>query len=183
MKRVLGAVLAGGEARRFGSDKALASAFGKPLIAHAIAALDQVVAEVVVCGRDYAGRTCLTDRPAPGLGPLGGLNAALHHARAGGFDWVLSIPCDTPSLAPDLLPALVAGHRPQFAATCPVIGLWPSSAADQLDAWLTAPGNRSMRGWAEAIGAAPAGGGANIANINTAQDLAAWVASASTQPL
>jgi molybdopterin-guanine dinucleotide biosynthesis protein A len=183
MKRILGAVLAGGAARRFGSDKALAPAFGKPLIAHAIGALEQVASQVVVCGRAYAGRTCLADRPEPGQGPLGGLNAALHHARARGFEWVLSIPCDTPSLARDLLQALVAGGRSQVAATCPVIGLWPSGAADQLDAWLTVPGNRSMRGWAEAIGAAPVHRDATIANINTAQDLAAWVSSVSAEPI
>jgi molybdopterin-guanine dinucleotide biosynthesis protein A len=176
MTGVVGAVLAGGRSLRFGSDKAVAVAFGKPLIRHSIDALARVTPEVVVCGRDWPGELCLPDRPAPGLGPLSGLNAALHHARAHEVAWVLSLACDTPAIDPGLLRALAEGDRAQFVAGHPVIGLWPSSAADRLDDWLAVPGDRSMRRWAAAIGASPAFEGAEIPNLNHAHELADWIA-------
>ncbi|MBA3896663.1 MAG: NTP transferase domain-containing protein, partial [Sphingomonadaceae bacterium] len=63
---ILGAVLAGGASRRFGSDKALAMRDGRPLIAHVVDALATQVDAVVVCGRDWGGLPSIADRPAPG---------------------------------------------------------------------------------------------------------------------
>ena len=89
---VLGAVLAGGRSSRFGSDKALALLNGRTLLDHAIAAISPHIGQVVVCGR--AGG--LADRPQRDMGPLGGLNAALHHAVDHGFAGVLTTGCDMP---------------------------------------------------------------------------------------
>src|SRR3990167_7470371 len=88
--RVLGAILAGGKAQRFGSDKAHALWRGERLIDRFAAALGPQCEDLVVCGREEPGFTSLPDRPEAGLGPLGGLNAALHHARDNGFDAVLA---------------------------------------------------------------------------------------------
>ena len=99
--RVLGAILAGGQARRFGSDKALALLAGRALIDHVAAALGPQVEALVVCGREHQGSTSVPDRPAAGLGPLGGLAGALHYAREHGYDAVVSAPCDTPLLPDD----------------------------------------------------------------------------------
>ena len=52
---LLGAVLAGGRSRRFGSDKAMALHHGKPLLAHAAEALAQHTQAVILCGRTMAG--------------------------------------------------------------------------------------------------------------------------------
>ena len=93
--KLLGALIAGGQSRRFGSDKALALIAGRPLLAHVIEGLEQQVDEVVVCGRQWPGLTSLPDRPATDQGPLGGICAALHHARDNGFDAVLTAGCDT----------------------------------------------------------------------------------------
>jgi len=91
--RVLGAILAGGQSSRFGSDKAEAPLGAKRLIDHVAAALrPQVDALIVTGGPSRAGFTCVPDRPAPGLGPLGGLHAALHESPRLGFDWVLTAP-------------------------------------------------------------------------------------------
>src|SRR3546814_13961187 len=79
--RLLGAVLAGGRSSRFGSDKALAMLDGRTLLDHAAAALGAHVETVVICGRHVPGMTGLADRPAADMGPLGGLNAALHQDR------------------------------------------------------------------------------------------------------
>ena len=180
MGRLLGVVLAGGQARRFGSDKALALLGGRPLLAHAVAALAPQTDAVVLCGRadtEVDGRrvTGLADRPAPGLGPLGGLNAALHHALAHGFDAVLTCGCDTPSLPATLATELAAAGTCAVVEALPVIGRWPATLAYALDRHLAASGDRSLRGWARAAGAALVTLPAALPNINTPGDLAGLV--------
>lgn len=173
--RTLGAVLAGGRATRFGSDKALAEWRGRALIDHVVDLLAAEVDAVAVCGRTYRGLLALPDRPAPGLGPLAALNAALHHAAAHGFDRVLTLPCDVPAAAPALLRRLLASDGAVFVAAMPVIGVWPASRAAALDAHLAAGGTRSIRGWAAAIGAAglPLAPGEAPVNVNRPDELAA----------
>jgi molybdopterin-guanine dinucleotide biosynthesis protein A len=171
---LLGAVLAGGESRRFGSDKLSARLGARTLLDHALEWLDARSDAVVVCGRTVAGRTCLPDQPVPGLGPLGGLAAALLHARAQGHDAVLSIPGDTPALPPGLFTQLGAIGAPVFVRGCPVIGLWPAACADALVARLEAgEADRSMRGWATTIDARMLTLAEPIANVNFPDDLAA----------
>ena len=165
---VLGAILAGGQSRRFGSDKALAMLDGRPLIAHAIAALAAECSSVVVCGRDWPGHTTLPDRPGPGLGPLAGLCAALHHARMTGHGAVLTSACDLPHLPLGLLQRLSPG--PAIAAGQPTLGLWPASLADALEAHLLS-GIRSLFSWVEACGVRSVDCGP-LPNINTPEDLA-----------
>jgi molybdenum cofactor guanylyltransferase len=172
---ILGAVLAGGKSSRFGQDKALVEAFGKPLIEYSIEALTQVTPDIVICGRELAGRICVADRPEPGMGPLGGLNAALHHAAGHGFAWVLSVACDTPAIPPGLLRDLAGQQRPSFVPGHPLMGLWPASAADHLDTWLAETTRHAVRGWAQAIGADPVGDDIEIANFNHADDFDSWV--------
>lgn len=167
---LLGAVLAGGQSRRFGSDKAVATFESAPLIEHVIAALQVRTSAIVVCGRVMAGYTSLADRPHAGLGPLGGLAAALDYARQHGFDAVLTAPCDTPRLTDDLLAGLVAAGSPVFVAASPVVGVWPASLAQHLDRHLAESDDRSVRRWALAVGARPIELG-DVANINTVEDL------------
>lgn len=167
--RLLGALLAGGESRRFGSDKAQALLGGRSLLEHATAGLAPHVAELVRIGGGG-----LPDRPASGLGPLGGLNAALHYAAAHGFDAVVSWPCDAPVVPGDLV-ARLASSGTRFARGCPVVGYWPAVLADALDAHLANTDDRSMRGWTTAISAV-AIDLPPIANINTPADLAALAA-------
>ena len=168
--RVLGAVLAGGRSRRFGSDKALALLGGKPLIEHAIEALGAQTDAVIVCGRDRG--DWVPDRPAPGLGPLGGVNAALHCAAERGFDAVLTCACDVPILQDNLRETLEAVGNASFISEMPVIGFWPAALADKLDAHLAASDDRSMRAWARVVGAVPVSLGKPLPNINTPSDLA-----------
>lgn len=170
---VLGAVLAGGESRRFGSDKLAARLGDRTLLDHAIAWLTARTDAVVVCGRSVSGLPSLPDRPAPGLGPLGGLAAALHHAQRHGHSAVLSIPGDTPALPADLFERLTAIGAPVFVRGCPVIGLWPSSCADALIARLSGADDRSMRGWARTIDAQALALEDPIPNVNFQDDLTA----------
>ncbi|UUL81709.1 molybdenum cofactor guanylyltransferase [Sphingomonas qomolangmaensis] len=172
--RLLGAVLAGGLSRRFGSDKAEALLDGERLIDRVVAALTPQVDAVILCGRAPG----LPDRPVGGLGPLAGLNAALHHARAHGFDAVLSVPCDAPYLPHDL--RAILGDGPAFIADQPVIGIWPAALADRLDVHLRGD-DRSLRRWGRATGAS-ARNAPPIANINTPADLSALGLADQSQP-
>lgn len=173
--KILGAILAGGQARRFGSDKALALLDGVPLIEHVAVALGAQTAAVAVCGRTHAGLIALADRPAPGLGPLGGLAAALHHAACAGYTGVVSVGCDVPRLPADLVATLI-GDAPAVVAAQPVIGWWPAPFAARLDAHLASGADRSLRGWAAAVNARAVALGRPLANVNRTEDLAALAA-------
>jgi molybdopterin-guanine dinucleotide biosynthesis protein A len=167
--RVLGVVLAGGASRRFGSDKALAELGGRTLLDRAVTTLSRQCDAVVVAGRtDMPG--ALADLPRAGMGPLGGLNAALHHGAGRGFDAVLSIPVDAFDVPVDLIGELAPA--PAFAVDVPVIGLWPTSLFDALDAFLAEDTLHSLRAFAARVGARAVTLSRLPANINTPADLA-----------
>lgn len=166
--RLLGAVLAGGQSRRFGSDKALVLVDGKPLLRHALDALSRACSAVVVVGRDWPGLVRVEDHPGPGLGPLAGLCGALLWAGRHGFAELLCAPCDMPGLPADLAerlrpaPAVVDGHW--------TLGLWPVALGPQLADRLAAGGSMSLQGWAGDAGArrVPLAG---LVNVNRPNDL------------
>ena len=168
---ILGVVLAGGQSSRFGSDKALAELAGHTLLARAVDLLAGWCEQVVVAGRETAPAPTLPDWPQAGMGPLGGIAAALHLAADQGYGAVLSIGVDAPDL-PDDLSALLA-PAPAYLAAQPVIGLWPVSAVAAIEAILEGTGKHSMRAFAEAIGARAVRLATDPANINTPADLAA----------
>lgn len=165
----MGAILAGGQSRRFGSDKAEALIDGLRLIDRVAGALSRQTAALIVCGRDDPAFRCIPDRPEAGLGPLGGLCAALHHAAAHGYDAVLSTGCDAPNLPMDLAEVL-AGDGPAIVQSQPVIGYWPVALAGELDRFL-ADGGRALYGFAEHAGARLERFDPPIANVNRPDDL------------
>jgi molybdopterin-guanine dinucleotide biosynthesis protein A len=100
------AILAGGQSKRLGQDKALISIHGdgRPLIAHQIERLQPLSDDLFIVGperpgyRDFNARLELDDYPSEG--PLGGIATALRHARHGR---VLVVACDLPFLSAPLL--------------------------------------------------------------------------------
>ena len=168
---ILGAVLAGGKSSRFGSDKALAEVAGHTLIAQAVDALSGWCDHVIVVGRETAPAPTLPDWPAAGMGPLGGIAAALRFAQDAGYEQVLTCGVDSLGL-PEDLPALLA-PTPAYLADQPVIGLWPANAATTVSAILESDSRHSMLAFAEAIGARAVKSDHKPANINTPADLAA----------
>ncbi len=172
MTSILGAILAGGKARRFGSDKAHALFKGRRLINHVAAALDQQCSGVVICGREEDGFDCIPDRPHGDLGPLGGLNAALHHAAETGFSHVLSAGVDAPNLPLDLAQILSAGGGKGAAIvqSQPVIGQWPASLAPDLSEYLSS-GGRALYGFAEKVDARRIAFDPPLMNVNEPGDL------------
>ena len=167
---ILGAVLAGGRASRFGSDKGAALFEGRALIDHALTALARHCDALVVVGRGWPGVASVPDRPAPDLGPLGGLAGALHHAQAIGAGRVLTLGCDTPLVPDAVLAELTARETPAFLDDLPVIGIWPASLSPQLDEFVATDPRRSVRGWAARCGAVALAAPA-LPNINTIADL------------
>jgi molybdopterin-guanine dinucleotide biosynthesis protein A len=167
--RLLGAILAGGQAQRFGSDKAHALYEGARLIDRVGAALTAQCEAVVVCGREEAGFVCLPDWPEPGLGPLGGLAAALRHADGQGFSHVLSAGVDIPDLPFDLA-AMLACEGAAIVDAQPVVGVWPVAAGAALEAFLSR-GGRSLYRFADHIGARRVELPAPLMNINRPEDL------------
>ncbi len=145
---------------------------GQTLLARAVDLLAGWCDHVVVVGREVAPAPCLPDWPQPGMGPLGGIAAALHYAADEGFDAVLTCGVDSLDL-PDDLPALL-DPAPAYVPQQPVIGLWPASAAAVIEAILEGQGRHSMLAFAEALGARAVALAAAPANINTPGDLADW---------
>jgi molybdopterin-guanine dinucleotide biosynthesis protein A len=167
---ILGAILAGGQARRFGSDKAQALYEGARLIDRVADALAAQCAAVVVCGREEPGFACIPDWPEAGLGPLGGLAAALRHAEASGFAHVLSAGVDVPDLPHDLA-ATLSGEGAAIVESQPVVGLWPAAAASALADFI-AGGGRSLYRFADHVGARRIDLPAALMNVNRPEDLA-----------
>lgn len=168
---ILGAVLAGGQSSRFGSDKALAELRGRTLLRHAVDTLAAWCDVVVVVGRHTAPAPTLADWPRPGMGPLGGLAAALKLAREEGYQAVLSCGVDAAGL-PDDLPGRLS-PAPAYVASQPVIGLWPVSALKPLEDLLASDTRHSLRALAETLGARAVDLPLAPFNINTPADLAA----------
>lgn len=165
----MGAILAGGKARRFGSDKAHALFDGQRLIDRVAASLHGQCEDVIVCGRTEPGFDCITDRPSADLGPLGGLNAALHHAKASGYTHVLSAGCDVPNL-PDDLVKLLDGDGAAIVRSQPVVGLWPAPLAGQLESFIH-DGGRALYGFADSVSARQIAFDPPLLNVNRPQDL------------
>jgi len=168
---ILGAVLAGGTATRFGSDKALAELDGRTLLALTVDTLAGWCEHVVVIGRPAAPAPTLPDWPRPGMGPLAGLAAALRFAADHGYDAVLSCGVDCLGLPEDLIERL--SPAPAYVEGLPVVGLWPAVAAPVIESLLDRPVRHSMRAFAELVGARAVKLAREPANINTPEDLAA----------
>ena len=146
MNRVPAYILAGGKSSRLGSDKARVEIHGEPLLAHVARSLETVAAELVVIA-DHPGKyqdlgfLTIADRE-PGLGPLGGLQAALSHCREG---WLLCASCDRIGIRPEWLQALLAGRENGAKAVLfrgsiwqPLPGLYHTSLAPEVDAAVAA---------------------------------------------
>jgi molybdenum cofactor guanylyltransferase len=139
------------------------------LIEHVIDGLTPQVEDIVIVGRRWPGIKSVADQPAKQLGPLGGLCGALHHAQVGHYDAVLSAPCDTLPIPPDMtslfppLGGVIEGW--------PLLGLWPVALASTLDRHLAASGNRSVMRWIEQANLVVVAPPCPLRNFNTPDDL------------
>jgi molybdopterin-guanine dinucleotide biosynthesis protein A len=156
---VTGVILAGGQARRMGGrDKGLVTFRGRPLVDWVIAGLRPQVAVLAINAnrnqQAYAafGYPVIPDQIEGFQGPLAGFASAM---AAADTPWIVTVPCDGPFLAPDLVERLCAalvragaeiavatdGQRMQ-----PVYALLPVALAPSLHACLAA-GERKVDLW------------------------------------
>lgn len=166
---VLGVILADGKSSRFGSDKALAILEERSLIEHVASSLSTQCEALIVVGRTQEEYQCITDRPAPNMGPLAGLASALAHAADIGFDHVLAVGVDTIGILADLHAKLEPA--PAYVINQPVIGLWPLTALTLLDDILASDERHSMLHFIERLGACGVALDSPPNNINTPADL------------
>lgn len=207
---IAGIILAGGLSRRMfpvarddacadphGGDKGLLDVGAKPMLAHVIERLrPQVGALALNANGDPArfaafGLPVVADTVGGFVGPLAGVLAGMRWAREAvpAARWLASTSSDAPFLPRDLVSRLAAALRDKGNAIAiaqsdgelhPVIGLWPITLADDLEAALRG-GLRKVLAWTDRHGTVPVGfgmieaGGRRIDpffNANTPDELA-----------
>lgn len=169
--KLLGAILAGGQSTRFGSDKAVAIVDGLPLIDHVVMGMFRATDALVISGRDWRDFEVVPDGEFAGEGPLAGLLAVLRHAVAEGFDGVLTAACDALPV-PDL--SALAGDSPAVIEGHWLFGYWPVELAGELATWLGGQPDRSVREWLFRCGAVEVPSPGMIYNLNTREDVIAF---------
>jgi molybdopterin-guanine dinucleotide biosynthesis protein A len=106
----LGAILAGGESRRYGTPKALATVGGARIIERVVDALGRVVPDLVLLANEpvlFADLGLPTRADVyPGLGALGGIHTGLRWAVEEGRPGILAVACDMPFPSKPLLTRL-----------------------------------------------------------------------------
>ncbi len=110
-------VLAGGDSRRMGQDKAALMLNGKTLLQRVTAAMQQIFPKVIVSVRQPRSGVELPqvcDEQASG-GPLAGLVAGLAQADT---PWVFAVACDMPFVMPEVIEQL-ASYRAKPLPTSP----------------------------------------------------------------
>ena len=154
---ITGLILAGGQGRRMGGvDKGLQPLRGKPLAQWALERLEPQVEEVLInCNQNletYArfGHRLVPDEVAGFAGPLAGLHAGLRVAR---HPLLVTVPCDSPFLPPDLVARLqerLTDHDLAVAKTGdqphPVFSLVRRTVLADLEAFLSG-GGRKIDAW------------------------------------
>ncbi len=156
---ITGVVLAGGRARRMGGqDKGLVPFAGRPLVEWVLAALvPQVGTLLINANRNQEtygslGHPVIEDRIEGFQGPLAGFASAM---AAVSTPWMVTVPCDGPFLAPDLVERLCAALEREGAEIAvatdgarmqPVYALLPVALAPSLTAFLN-EGERKIDLW------------------------------------
>ena len=150
-------ILAGGQSRRFGSNKAFASFRGTRLIDGLIERIKNQISGPIginaptAIGFDDIGQPLVSDYLTGSLGPLAGLHAAMSWATKAGYDAVITTPVDTPILPYDFVERLVATGAPAIAKCNDRLhflhGLWSTALTEQLESAIEC-GLRSAQDWA-----------------------------------
>ncbi len=179
-------ILSGGRATRMGGvDKGLVTLQNKPLIQHVVERLKPQVDEIFInANREIEtyltfGYRVLQDETDEFLGPLAGFNMGLQHAQ---YEYVLTVPCDSPLLPLDLTKRLLNGMieaRADIAVASsdenahPVFCLMKKSVLPSLVEFLEA-GERKVSTWQKSLSYVEVDFNDNsdgFINLNTFDDL------------
>lgn len=158
-ENITGVILAGGRGSRMGGeDKGLVALNGEPMVWHVITRLRPQVGALIISanrnGERYAalGVPVVPDLLSGFQGPLAGIASALQQATT---DYVVTVPCDSPLIAPDLVARLARALASENAEVAvahdgrrehPVFLLLERVLAGSLAAFLSA-GERKIDRW------------------------------------
>jgi molybdenum cofactor guanylyltransferase len=157
---IAGAILAGGQSRRMGEDKARFHLGGVTLLERAIERFKPQVASLIINVHEETpdlgryGLSVVEDAEGHHQGPLAGLLAALCWARENHFAWLVTVAVDTPFFPRDLVTRLVEAAQDHDMAVArsgqrlhPVFGLWKTALVPDLALFIK-DGSRSVNHWA-----------------------------------
>ena len=144
-------ILAGGDSRRMGQDKANMLLDGRSLLEHVTATMRESFPKVMVSVRQLRAGVAMRqvcDEQAD-AGPLAGLIAGLARAE---MPWVFAVACDMPFISVPVVERL-ANYRGKHQAVVPMVGGHPQPlaafyATNSLDVMRAslATGDKSLRG-------------------------------------
>ncbi len=117
---IAGVVLAGGQSRRFGTDKAFVPFHGTPMIGRVISAMEGLFEEWMIVGGEPEkykgfGLPVYQDRE-PNLGPMGGIVTALERSAC---KKIFVVACDMPVLDSKVVCSVVEAST-EFDAVIPI---------------------------------------------------------------
>ncbi|RAK16998.1 molybdopterin-guanine dinucleotide biosynthesis protein A [Anoxybacillus vitaminiphilus] len=158
MKEIAGAVLAGGESRRFGSPKAFAKREGTYFFQFSVNALRPFVQEIYIVShpslisrfRQVTNEKILLDEEMyRGQGPLAGIYTVMRRTDA---EWIFVLPCDMPYIRPDTVGKMVkcidesfdiiaSAH---FGRIQPLVGIYNRRTLQEIGQLLNERNNRML---------------------------------------
>src|SRR5712692_8592008 len=116
---ISGIVLAGGQSRRMGRDKAFIDFEGAPIVRHVLDRIKKLCAEVIIVTNNADAYTQFGTRIVgdvyAGKGSLGGIFSGLQSARE---EYALAVACDMPFLNEGLLRYMIS-LAPKFDVVIP----------------------------------------------------------------
>jgi len=188
---ILGAVLAGGKSRRFGSDKSSVILGDKSLIEHTISKIENNFKEILIITNNENiifnnNNVFLINDIIKGyLGPLVGVLTAMDWVKKNkkNYNWIATFPCDTPFFDQSVIETII--KHPQKSTKKlfflksgnkrhNIFGLWSMELKDILLKDIN-NGYRKVEEWANKVGSEiieiNSKNDNNFLNINTKEDL------------
>ncbi|KPL59202.1 hypothetical protein AM506_13330 [Rossellomorea vietnamensis] len=126
--KIAGVIVAGGQSRRFGSDKAFSLYKGKPFFQHSLQAVSSFADEMIIVtsSRLFSRFEALPNVHVvedvdefKGCGPLAGIYTVMSAYQA---EWYAVLPVDVPLVTSSLVNRLVSKVDERYDAIVPVIG-------------------------------------------------------------
>jgi molybdenum cofactor guanylyltransferase len=158
VKQIAGAVLAGGESRRFGSPKAFAKREGKYFFQFAVNALSSLVQEIYIVSHPSLvprfqqvtdQKVMIDEEVYRGQGPLAGIYTVMKRTDT---EWVFVLPCDMPYIRTSTVAKMMEYIDEQFDIIVsahfgriqPLVGIYHRRTVEHIEQLLKAKNNRMM---------------------------------------